>query len=91
MAVPWSFFPRELSVGQVRSLSLLWRGHDCRTWAVVCASSPQRQMADFSIPIFFIGLRSVQWPVLNRSIKVCSWAIVSEGCLVGDYILHFCA
>ena len=33
VAVPWGVFPRELSVGQV--LSLLWRGHDCRTWAVV--------------------------------------------------------
>ena len=39
VAVLWSLFPRELSVGQVLSLSLLWRGHDCRAWAVVCASS----------------------------------------------------
>ena len=31
LAVPWSLFPRELSVGQVLSLSSLWRGHDCRT------------------------------------------------------------
>ena len=28
VAVPWSLFPRELSVGQV--LSLLWRGRDWR-------------------------------------------------------------
>ena len=73
MAVPWSLFPRELSVGQVLSLSLLWRGHDCRTWAVVCASSPQGQRADFSIPIFFMWLCSLQWPVLSRNIMVCSW------------------
>ena len=53
VAVPWSLFPRELSVGQVLSLSLLWRGHDCRTWDVVCASSPQGQRADFSISIVF--------------------------------------
>jgi len=39
----WSLFPRELSVGQV--LSSLWREHDCRTWAVVCASCPQRAKA----------------------------------------------
>ena len=38
VAVPWSLFPRELSVGQMVSLSSLWRGHDCRTLAVVCAS-----------------------------------------------------
>ena len=60
VAVPWSLFPRELSVGQVLSLSLLWRGHACRTWAVVCASSPQGQRADFSIPIFFMWLCSLQ-------------------------------
>ena len=47
VAVPWSLFPRELSVGQVLSLSLLWRGHDCRTWAVFCTSSQQGQRADF--------------------------------------------
>ena len=41
VAVLWSLFPRELSVGQVLSLSRLWRGHDCRAWAVVCASSPR--------------------------------------------------
>ena len=46
VAVPWSLFPREPSVGQVLSLSLLWRGHDCRTWAVTFASSPQGQRAD---------------------------------------------
>ena len=27
VAVPWSLFPKELSVGQVLSLSLLWSGH----------------------------------------------------------------
>ena len=48
VAVPWSLFPREVSVDQVFSLSHLWRGHDCRTWAVVCASSPQGQRADLS-------------------------------------------
>jgi len=73
VAVPWSLFPRELSVGQVLSLSLLWRGHDCRTLAVVCTSSQQGQRADFSIPIFFMWLRSLQWPVLSRNIMVCSW------------------
>ena len=57
VAVPWSLFTRELSVGQVL-LSLLWRGHDCRTWAVVCASSPQGQMADFSMPIFHVAAQS---------------------------------
>ena len=66
-------FPRELSVGQVLSLSLLWRGHDCMTWAVVCDSSPQRQMADFSIAICFMWLRSLQWPVLSQNIMVCLW------------------
>ena len=45
VAVPWSLFLREFSVDQVLSLSVLWRGHDCRTWAVVCASSPQGQRA----------------------------------------------
>ena len=35
-------------------LSLLWRGHDCRTCAVVCASSPQGQRPDYSMSIFFI-------------------------------------
>ena len=44
-AVPWSLFLREFSVGQVLSLSLLWKGDNCRTWAVVCASSPQGQRA----------------------------------------------
>ena len=73
VAVPWSLFPRELSVGQVISLFLLWRGHDCRTWAVVCDSSPQGQRADFPMPIFFMWLRSLQWLVLSRNIMVCSW------------------
>ena len=73
VAVPWSLFPREPSVGQVLSLSLLWRGHDCRTWAVICASSLQGQKSDFSMPIFFMWLRSLQWPVLSRNIMVCSW------------------
>ena len=73
MAVPWGVFPREPSVGQVLSLSLLWRGHDCRTWAVICASSLQGQKSDFSMPIFFMWLRSLQWPVLSRNIMVCSW------------------
>ena len=59
VAVPLSLFRRELSVGQVLSLSLLCRGHDCRP--------------DFSIPIFFVWLRSLQWPVLSRNIMVCSW------------------
>ena len=67
--VPWSLFPRELSVGQLLSLTLLWRGHDCRTLAVVCASSPQSQRADFSMPIFFMWLPSLQWPVLSWSIE----------------------
>ena len=53
VAVPWSLFPRDLSVGQVLSLSLLWIGHDCRTWLVVCASSPKGQRPDFSIAIMF--------------------------------------
>ena len=92
MAVPWSLFRRELSVGQVLSLSLLWRGHDCMTWVVVCASSPQGQRADFSIIIFVMWLRSLKWPEFLAGI---SWsvggAIVSEGCLVGDYSLHFSA
>ena len=70
VAVPWSLFPREFSVGQV--LSLLWRGHGCRTWVVICASSPRGQMADLSMPIFFMWLRSLQWPVLySRNIMVC--------------------
>ena len=73
VAVPWSLFPREPSVDQVPFLSLLWRGHDCRTWTVVCASSPQGQRADFSMPIFFMWLRSLQWPVLSRNIMVCLW------------------
>ena len=64
-------FPRELSVGQL--LSLLWRGHDCRARSMVCASSPQGQRADFSMPIFFMWLRSLQWHVLSRKIMVCSW------------------
>ena len=51
VAVPRSLFPRELSVGQVLSLSLLWRGHDCRTWAVFCASCPQGQRDGFSIHV----------------------------------------
>ena len=38
------------------------------TWAVVCASSPQRQRADFSMPIVFMWLRSLQWPALSRNI-----------------------
>ena len=61
MAVLWSLFSRELSVGQVLSLSLLWRGHDCRTWAVVSASSPQGQRADFSMPmnLFHVATQSV--------------------------------
>ena len=88
MAVPWSLFPRELSVGQVLSLSLLWRGHDFRTWVVVCASSPQGQSAEFSLPIFFMWLRSLQWHVLSRISWSVRGAIVSEGCLVGDYSLH---
>ena len=67
----WSLFPRELSVGQVLSLSLLWRGYDCMTWTVICASSSQGQRADFSIPIFFMWLRSLQWPVLGLNIMVC--------------------
>ena len=32
---------------------------------LVCASSPQGQRADFSMPIFFMWLRSLQWPVLS--------------------------
>ena len=84
VAVPWSLFPRELSVAQVLSLSLLWRGDDCRTWAVVCASSPQGQMADCSMPFFFMWIRSLQWSVRSRNIMLCS-------CLVTDYNLHVCA
>ena len=34
-------------VGRWLSRSLLWRGHDCRTWAVVCASSPHGHRADY--------------------------------------------
>ena len=59
VAVPCSLFPRELSVGELLSLSLLWRGHDCRTWAVVCAFSPQRQRADSTLEnIHFFSLRT---------------------------------
>ena len=89
VAVPWSLFPRELSVGQVLSLS--WRGHDCRTRAVVCASSPQGQRADFQCQSFSCGytvcsglfLAGISWSVRG--------AIISEGCLVGEYSLYFCA
>jgi len=73
VAIPWTLFPRELSVSQVLSLSLLWRGHGCSTWAMVCASSPQVQMADFSMPLLLMWLRSLQWPVLSRNIMACSW------------------
>ena len=72
VAIPWSLLLRELFVGLVLSLSLLWRGHDCRTCAVVCASSLQG--------LFLAG---ISWSVHG--------AIVSEGCRVGDYSLHFCA
>ena len=79
VAVPWSLFPRELSVGQV--LSLVWRGHGCRTWVVICASSPQGQMADLSMPIFFMWLRSLQLPVLySRNIMVCYHMSISRSC-----------
>ena len=61
-------FPRELAVGQVVSLSSFGRGHDCQT----CASCPQGQRAEFSMPIFFIWLRSLQWSVYSRNIIVCS-------------------
>ena len=71
--VPWSLFPKDFSVGQVFFLSSLWRGHDCRTWTVVCTSCPQGQRADFSMPIFIMWLRSLQWPVLSRNIMVFSW------------------
>ena len=88
VAVPWSLFPRELSVGQVLSLSLSWRGHDCRTRAVVCASSPQGQRADFLMPIFFMWLRGLFLAGISWSVR---GAIISEECLVGEYSLHFCA
>ena len=70
VAVPWSLLPRELSVGKVLSLSSLWRGHDCRTWAVVCAISLHGQRADSSMPIFFMWLHSLQWPVFSWNIMV---------------------
>ena len=63
VAVPWSLFPSELSVDQVVSLSSLWREHVCRTWAVVCASCPQGERADSSMPTFFMWLRSVKCEV----------------------------
>ena len=90
VAVPWSLFPKELSVGQVLSLSLLWRGHDCRTWTVVCASSPQGQRTEFSIPIFSCGY-AVCSGLLLAGISRSVLSAISEGCLVGEYSLHFCA
>ena len=59
-------FPRELSVGQVVSLSSFWRGHDCQT----CASCPQGQRADFSMPIFFMWPRCLLWSVFSRNVMV---------------------
>ena len=70
VAVPWSLFPWELSVGQVLSLSSLWRDHDCMACIVVCASSSQGQRSDSSMPLFFMWIRSLQWPVLSRNIMV---------------------
>ena len=96
VAVQWSLFPRELSVGQVLSLSVLWRGHDCRTKTVVCTTSPQGQRADFSMPILLCQSFSCGYAVCSGLFLAgISWsvrgALISEGCLVGDYSLHFCA
>ena len=66
VAVPWSLFPRELSLGQVLSLSSLWRGHDCRTLTVVCASSPQCYTSVYN---FVVNLEMYQGRKVNT--KVC--------------------
>ena len=79
------------SVGQVLSLSSMWRWHDCRTCAVVCASSPQWQRADSTVPIVLVWLRSLQWPVLSWKIMVCLWSASWWRGLVVDYSLYFCA
>ena len=57
---------------------------------LVCASSPQGQRADFSIPIFFMWLCSLQWPVLSRNIMVCSWRDSKLGIIASISVLEVC-
>ena len=73
VAVPWSLFPGELSVGQV--LSLFFSVERTRLQDIgysLCILSAGAN-ADSSMPIFFMWLRSLQWPVISRNIMVCSW------------------
>ena len=64
VAVPWSFLGNFLFV---RWFLFLLFGE-----GTTCASCPQGQRADFSMPIFFMWLRSLQWSVFSRKIMVCS-------------------
>ena len=38
------------------------------TWAVVCASSPQGQRTDFSMPIFFMWLTNVRGTIISEGV-----------------------
>ena len=80
VAVPWSLFPRELSVGQMVSLSLLWRGYECRTRAVVCASSPQGP-----------SKRRLYTCITNMYVFMCKTITLAETYCVTDcfYIINY--
>ena len=91
VAVQWSLFSRELSVGQMVSLSLLWRGHwlqdkGCSLCFQSAGSKGWLQCQSF--PCGFavysgLFLAGISWSVRGTT--------VGEGCLVGEYSLHFCA
>jgi len=38
------------------------------TWAVVCASSPQGQRTDFSMPIFFMWQTNVRGGIVSEGV-----------------------
>ena len=87
----YSRVTRELSVGQMVSLSLLWRRHwlqdkGCSLCFQSAGSKGWLQCQSF--PCGFavysgLFLAGISWSVRGTT--------VGEGCLVGEYSLHFCA
>ena len=57
VAVPWSLFPRA-RLARFFLFLFCGEGIDCRTRAVVCASSPQGQRADYNVNLFHVASQS---------------------------------